>query len=129
MKSLIAIIMFTLFMPQAFASKKQTTSVGVQVILRQVFEQQLLGKDGLKAVQVALAGTGNSSLDVTIENADCEAALGSYVCNIWLNQIDQSRPDGFKDISFGVQVHIYQGTIKTARPYCTKNDPSLNCER
>lgn len=129
--------MFRFFVPlflmvdgSAFAaySDSKIEAAGSQVILRQVLSKKLLGSDAEKAFRAALKPHVDSELSASIKSADCHGNGSQYTCDLWLEVFDQNRPDGFKDISFGVKATASHGDIVKAHPYCTEEDSTLGCE-
>jgi len=119
MKNLILSFFIIAGATSAFAGNKISnpeTAVGAEVILRQIATSKYFGKDGLRAVKAALEGSYGSTLSADITSMDCEPALGVNECLIKLSVIESSRPPGFEDISFDVQVRIYQGKILSGGP-------------
>lgn len=91
-------------------------AAGAEVILREVASPKYFGKDALAAIKAALEGSYGSSLTADITSMQCEPSLGSKDCVIHLEVTDSSRPAGFQNLSFDVQVKIYQGKVLTAGP-------------
>ena len=115
MKSLI-LASLVLMSTSAFAGNliaDPQGSIAAEVIGRQIVSKKLLGKDGLTWMKYALEGSSGAPVDADFASIACEPSLGSVDCQMYLKVIDDSRPNGFKDISLDLMVHIYQGEVKS----------------